>query len=205
MKKSHQLLAGTLLVSMLAGTLLLVSVPPGPAVTPVNATLLPEPRTVGAFSLIDEGGNSFDQNDLRDRWTLLFFGFTHCPDICPVTLQQLVAARNVLTRQGTAPIPEILFISVDPDRDSPAVVADYVANFGGSVRGASGELPALQQLAGQLGIYFSREPAADEGYQVNHSAAVLLINPRGELHAIFSAPHSVEALVHDLPIVLAAL
>lgn len=204
MNKTYRMLAGALLASILAGALLLTAVPPKRAIVqPENATLLPEPRAIGTFSLVDHRGEPFDQSRLLDRWTLLFFGFTHCPDVCPITLQQLVAARNVLEKREAAPLPEIVFISVDPERDSRAVIANYVANFGDFVRGVRGELPALQRLTGQLGIFYSREPGSGGGYQVNHSTAVLVINPRGELHAILSAPHNVDSLVHDLPIVLA--
>ncbi|MBT8086261.1 MAG: SCO family protein [Woeseia sp.] len=169
-----------------------------------NATQLPEPLEIKAFELTDERGSSLTQDDLLDRWTLVFFGFTRCPDICPVTLQQLLTARVTLQKQGVVQVPDILFVSVDPARDTVEALASYVDSFNGELRGARAELPALRQFTGNLGIFFEQGPGPAERYQVNHSAAVLLINPRGALHAIFSAPQNVQALVHDLPIVMAA-
>lgn len=167
-----------------------------------NATLLPQPKVLADFSLIDDRGMPLTRTSLQDRWTLLFFGFTHCPDICPITLQQLAAARRELQKSQSTPLPDILLVSVDPQRDTQAALAAYVASFGDGVRGARGDIPALQQLTADLGIFFQREPGDDDSYQVSHSAAVLLINPRGELHAILSAPQQVPALVNDLPLLM---
>lgn len=167
-----------------------------------NATLLPAPRTVKDFALVDHQGATLDLSALTGRWTLLFFGFARCPDICPLTLQQLAAARSTLRQQNVTPLPDILFISVDPERDSQEVLAAYVAHFGDGVRGATAEPAQLSQITSDLGVFFRREPGPADSYQVSHSAAVLLLNPRGELHAILSAPHDSAALVHDLPILM---
>lgn len=188
---------------MLALAALLVSVRQNDSATLINATLLPEPRAIGPFSLLDEQGAVFDNAALRGRWTLMFFGFTNCPDVCPLTLQQLTAARSALREQGRTPLPDILLVSVDPERDTQATLAAYVAHFGDGVRGARGDLPALQQLTGDIGIFFQREPGDADRYQVSHSAAVLLVNPAGELRAVLAAPQQVPALINDLPLLMA--
>lgn len=200
-KRHH--VAGAILVLALAALLaMLTTVSRNDPPSVMNATLLPEPKAIADFALFDDQGMAFDRAALRGRWTLLFFGFTHCPDVCPLTLQQLASARDELLQQGQAPLPDIVFISVDPDRDSQATLAAYVSHFGEGIRGASAELPALQQFTSDLGIFFRREPGPMESYQVSHSAAVLLVNPRGELHAILSAPQNFAALVNDLPILM---
>lgn len=203
MKKRHKVTIVTLLLGLALGVVLLATAPTNlRSGQPENATLLPEPRALQPFALEDVNGSEFDRDDLLGRWTLMFFGFTHCPDICPVTLQQLVAARRELESQGLEKLPAIVFVTVDPQRDTRQAMAEYVANFGAAVRGVRGEPTALAQLASQLGIFSQTTGSESEDYQVNHSTAVLLINPRAELHAIFSTPHSVPALVHDIPLAM---
>lgn len=167
-----------------------------------NATLLPEARALGPFSLIDDQGAALNRDSLRGKWTLMFFGFTHCPDVCPLTLQQLSSARSALLENGNKPLPDILLVSVDPERDTQEALAAYVAHFGDGVSGARGELPALQQLTKDVGIFFQREPGESDYYQVSHSAAVLLIDPEVRLHAVLSAPQQLAALVNDLPLLM---
>ncbi|MGB5738017.1 MAG: SCO family protein [Woeseia sp.] len=202
---TRQLTAGIILVLVLAALLaILATVSRDDPPSLMNATLLPEPKPIAEFALFDDAGMKFDQAALLGRWTLLFFGFTNCPDVCPLTLQQLASVRAELLQRGQAPVPDIVFISVDPERDSQATLAAYVAHFGEGIRGASAALPALQQFTSDLGIFFRREPGPPQSYQVSHSAAVLLVNPRGELHAILSAPQNTAALVNDLPILMDA-
>jgi protein SCO1/2 len=165
-----------------------------------SATVLPTPLPLPEFRLLDQDGNPLTRISLRNRWTLVFFGFTHCPDICPVTLQQLAQARQRLAGllpEETVP-PDILLISVDPDRDTPEVLKAYTAIFGPGAYGATGELDKLLALTSTLGIFFETGEANDSGYTVNHSAAVLLVNDRAELQAVFSAPHDVGSFVSDL-------
>lgn len=170
---------------------------------PERATVLPVAQPLPAFTLTDDRGAPLTRDSLRDGWQLMFFGFTHCPDICPATLQQLAAARRRLAERGVSPLPEIVLVSVDPERDSPAILADYAAHFGDGVRGATGDLAELRSLTGALGIHFEKGPADDDGnYNVNHSAAVLVIDAEARLSALFSAPHSVEAFVHDVPLIV---
>lgn len=172
--------------------------------TLVHATLLPEPRPVSRVQLVDMRGQAFDIGQVAGEWQLMFFGFANCPDICPITLQQLATARRRLAEAGVTPLPGILFISVDPARDSPTVLAEYAARFGEGVIAATGDADALRELAGSLGIYFEAADDGSDSYEVSHSAAVLLINPDGELHALFSAPQDVDALVNDIAVLTGA-
>lgn len=169
---------------------------------PIAATVLPEPRPLPAFEFTDERGDPFGPAQLRDDWHLAFFGFTHCPDICPATLQQLAVAVRRLEDSGMDKPPRILLISVDPQRDTPARLAAYTDNFGPRVLGVTGTMEQLQQLTGPLGIAFARGEGQGDNYNVDHSTAVLLFNPQAEWHAVFSAPHDIGELVNDLPLIM---
>lgn len=168
------------------------------------ATVLPEPRPLPPFALKDHENRVFDNARLRGRTTLLFFGFTHCPDVCPATLSRLAAARRQLAAGSPdAELPVIVLVSVDPDRDTPEVLGSYVDYFGDGVTGVTGAPGELRALTEPLGVYFEKNPQGDD-YTMNHSTAVLVVGPEGALEALFSAPHDVDAFVHDLPILMAS-
>jgi len=170
---------------------------------PVAATVLPEPLALPSFQLRDGSGAAFARDDFKGRDSLLFFGFTHCPDVCPLTLQQLAAARRQLIADGESRPPHIVFVSVDPERDTPEQVAQYISAFGEGITGAVGELEELNKLTSALGVFHARLPAED-GYEVEHSAAVLYIDAEARLGAVFSAPHTVDELVTDWPALVGA-
>lgn len=175
-----------------------------PAADVQHATVLPEPMPLPDFSLLDQTAATFDRNAFRGHWSVVFFGFTHCPDICPATLQQLALARNAVRTGNTGEFPQIVFVSVDPDRDTVDVLASYVGHFGDDVTGVSGDIVELRKLTSAIGIYFEKT-SAGENYNVDHSAVVLVINPDAEFHALFSAPHAVDHFTHDLPLITGAI
>lgn len=170
--------------------------------TPLSALVLPAPNPVPEFSLLDQRGESVDQGVFEGQWDLVFFGFTHCPDICPATLQVLAAAKKVLAEDGRQVLPRIVLVSVDPERDTPDILAEYVGYFGEDNLGLTGTLEDIRKLTGGLGIYFEKQPADGDNYAVDHSAAVLVIDPDGGFHSLFSAPHVVDNYVHDLPLLM---
>jgi protein SCO1/2 len=169
---------------------------------PKTALVLPKSNALPEFQLLDPLGNTVSRETFLDQWSLVFFGFTHCPDICPLTLQTLAAAQRELAAAGQQPLPQIVLISVDPERDTPQLIGQYVAHFGDGNLGVTGSLDELQKLTSALGIYFQKQPGDGESYAVDHSAAVLLINPNGEFHALFSGPHVAADYVHDLPLIM---
>lgn len=169
---------------------------------PKAAFVLPAPSALPDFSLFDQKGAPVSANTFRGHWNLVFFGFTHCPDICPATLQILAAARMALADEGHEPLPRIVLVSVDPERDTPALMGRYVDYFGSGNLGVTGDLDELLKLTSALGIYFEKQPGDDENYAVDHSAAVLVINPDGAFHALFGGPHLVDNYVNDLPIIM---
>lgn len=175
-----------------------------PPPVPEQATVLTTPLPLPEFSLAAQDGGAFSRASFDGHWSLLFFGFTHCPDICPATLQKLALARRQLASDGVDDLPRIVFVSVDPERDTIDAIAAYAAAFGDGVTGVTGTPDEIDRLTKPLGIYHARTPTAtdDTDYVVEHSSAVLLINERGELRAIFSAPHEVASLAADTLLIM---
>ncbi len=172
-----------------------------PAV-PQHATLLSPPGEIPEFSLVDQDGNTVDRAVFEGQWDLVFFGFTHCPDICPTTLQVLSAAKVRLEELGQSPLPRIVLVSVDPERDTPEIMGQYVDYFGNGNLGITGSLQEIEKLTSGLGIYFRKQPIDDDNYSVDHSAAVLVIDPDGKFGALFGGPHIVGNFAHDIPIIM---
>ncbi len=171
-----------------------------------QATVLPEPMSLPEFRLVDQDGNAFTRDSLLGHSSLLFFGFTHCPDICPATLQQLAVARRELASQrgNAGALPDIILISVDPERDSAGILKAYTGHFGEGVSGLSGDAAELQKLASALGIYYAKDESSGPDYTVSHSTAVLLINGDAKFQALFKAPLDIESLVSDLNLLVDA-
>lgn len=164
-----------------------------------SGTLLTPAKSIPAFTLQDQNGRSLGLDRLRGHWTMLFFGYTHCPDVCPNTL----AVLNLAMKQLELPLRErtqVLLVSVDPQRDTPAQLARYVAYFNPDFIAASGPTGQLDTLTRSLGVlYVHNKPDPQGNYTVDHSAQVLLIDPQGELAAIFSnLPHDPEKMARDL-------
>lgn len=160
-----------------------------------SATVLPTPRALPEFSLVDQHGRPFGRTRLQGEWSLLFFGFTNCPDICPNTLGLLQA---VTSRLGPT-APRVVFISVDPSRDTPPVMKEYVAYFNTGFIGVTGPEAELKKLADALYMPYAHVPAGTGNeYQVEHSGALVLLNPQAEAVAYFSPPLAPEPIVADL-------
>lgn len=173
-------------------------------VQPSSAFVLPAPIPLPEFALVDQAGGAVSRDTFRDHWSLVFFGFTHCPDICPMTLQMLSAARATMAENGLERLPRIVLVSVDPERDTPELMGQYVDYFGAGNLGITGRLDEVKKLTTGLGIYFEKQPGAEENYSVDHSAAVLVVNPAAEFHALFSGRYQADDFVHDMPLILAA-
>ena len=152
-----------------------------------GAFLLQTPRDMGDFALIDHRGQPFVPASLENQWTLIFFGFTYCPDICPTTmafLDQFVQALEGTEVEDT----QVVMVSVDPARDTVEQLASYVPFFNPGFVGVTGEFLDIHRFATALNTPFRKVPGQDENYLVDHSANVVLINPRGDYHAFFRTP-----------------
>lgn len=167
------------------------------------ATLLPAPIELPEFSLIGQDGQPVGRDVFEGQWDLLFFGFTRCPDVCPLTLQVLANARRQLEDQGIRPLPRIVLVSVDPERDTPELLQQYLGYFGTGNLGITGDLAELHKLTDKLGIYFEKSQQDGDNYSVDHSAVVLLVDPQGRFRALFGSPHEAKNFVHDLPVLMA--
>ena len=149
--------------------------------------LLETPRNIGEFDLIDHHGNPFNPGRLEGQWTLVFFGFTHCPDICPTTMTFLNTFLESL--EGTeAQDPQVVMVSVDPARDTVQQLADYMPYFNPDFIGLTGEFLDIHRFATKLNTPFRKVMDEDGSYQVDHSSNIVLINPRGDYHGFFRAP-----------------
>lgn len=149
--------------------------------------LFETPRDPGSFTLIDHRGEAFTERRLEGRWTLLFFGFTHCPDICPTTLSFLAQLQSQLESTEAADT-QVIMLTVDPARDTVGVLANYVPYFDPEFLGVTGEFIDVLNVARAFNSPFRKVTEADGSYQVDHSANVMLINPRGDFHGFFRAP-----------------
>lgn len=202
---NFRLIALAILVGALsaAGGISLWQVMKGPP-QPSDATLmvLPQPRVIADFALVDDKGQSFSLENLRGQWSLLFFGFTYCPDVCPSALYDLNLVKAQLAERVSADVPEVqvVFVSVDPERDTPEKLSEYLGFFNPEFIGVTGSKEQLKPFAMQLGIAYQveeHEPGA-ERYNVYHTASFLLINPEGKLFGVFPAPHDAEKITGDL-------
>jgi protein SCO1/2 len=190
---------GLVITAFVGGTVFVMLAFNGPRDLPQHATALPQPVALPSFSLLDQHGAPFDRASFAGHWSLVFFGFTNCPDICPATLTQLALARSRMLDDGENDFPNIVLISVDPERDTPEIMAAYVEHFGGDITGVTGSLDELRKLTSKLGIFFEKSAYDNDSYSVDHSAVVIVVNPRAEFQAVFSAPHRIEYFVDDLP------
>lgn len=183
------LIAATL--GLLLGQRLASSEPPE-----ISGLLYPEPRPVPQFELVDGSGERFTREDLRGHWSWLFFGFTHCPDVCPTTLTTLDRALQAIP-EGK-PQPEVLFVSVDPQRDTADKIGAYVEYFNPDFRGVTGSQTQIEALTRALGIAYSYTPIeGSDNYTVDHTAAILLTDPDGRVVAVFTTPHKAQPLARD--------
>ena len=162
-----------------------------------KATLLTPPRPLPEFTLTDQDGRTFDLSKLRERWSLLFFGFTHCPDVCPTTLGVLARTEQELADLAPELRPHVVFVSVDPKRDSPQQLASYVKFFSPDFTGVTGTQQSIDDFTQALGVPVAITPTENGDYSVDHSAAIFLIDPQGAMHALFSTPHVASEIAAD--------
>lgn len=170
----------------------------GNAPETVALTRYPAPRAVADFSLVRSNAKPLTKADFRDHWNLVFFGFTNCPDICPNTLGVLKQVRAQLTGAGEADRVRVHFISVDPQRDAPETLGRYAAYYDPGFVAATGSDEELTRLTRSLGVLYTREPAKDGQYTVDHSASIVLIDPQARLVGLFRPPLDAATIGADL-------
>ena len=168
--------------------------PAGRGIALAQGTLLVPARSIGALDLVDQYGQRFTEARLAGRWSVVYFGFTTCPMICPTTMAVL---RDFAGRvRGLPPKsrPQVILITVDPAHDTPQVLGRYVAAFDPGFLGLSGTSAALDAAADKFSV--ARGPAASGG-SIDHSATLFIVDPGAAVRAIFTPPHSAAALAED--------
>jgi len=170
----------------------------------IGGFVLPEPRALDGIALVDSDGRPFGATDFAGHWSFLYFGYTYCPDVCPLALIELSSLKELLAKQAPDAAAEYFLVSVDPHRDTPDRLHEYVAYFDPAFRGLTGEPDRIAAFAQAVGaIYFVPPDQDAESYVVSHTSSITLLDPDGRLHAIFTAPHTPAQLAADFAKVLA--
>ena len=168
-----------------------------PPPEPANATVLPRAMALPELTLTDADGEPFTKTSLEGRFTLMFFGFTNCPDVCPITLQVLASTIERLREDAPENVPDVVFVSVDPFRDTPDRIRAYLRGFDPGFIGVTGPDERLEPLVTKLGVGVEKHEHHGEHYNVVHSGVVYVIGPRAEWIALSSAPHVPETIASD--------
>lgn len=172
---------------------------PAPAATALAGTLqYPQPRPIPPFSLDASDATTFDNARLAGRWNLVFIGFTHCPDVCPTTLQVLAQAVAPWKELAAEQRPPVWFVSVDPERDSVEKATEYARFFSPDILAATAPHDRLQTFTRNLGMVYMQTPMEGGDYTVDHSSSVAVINPAGELVGVMRPPLQPGTISADL-------
>lgn len=162
----------------------------------LQGVLRPAPTPLQAFELLGQDRRPFDLEGLKGKWSFVFFGYTSCPDICPTTLATLSGLIKKLQAdpQGLSGM-QVVFVSVDPRRDTPEVIENYLKYFNETFRGVTGAQQDIDNLTRQFGAGYMIEPETAPGhYLVNHTSSIFLVDPQGRLLASFSPPHDPDTI-----------
>jgi protein SCO1/2 len=150
----------------------------------------------GPFQLVDQNGKPFSDGNLKGKWHLVFFGYTHCPDTCPTALNDLALALDRLGERRAE--VAIVYISVDPERDTPDVLKSYVASFDAPIIALTGSSEQVAQAARAYRVYYAKHARADGDYDMDHSAVIYLMDPQGRFTATFTPDSTPEAIASRL-------
>jgi len=167
-----------------------------------TATMYPHPRPLPEFNLRQSDGTALVPGELKGHWTLVFIGFLSCPDVCPTTLGELARAQKQWESIPEGLRPRVLFVSVDPDRDTPARVGEYAHAFHKDTLAATADVPELERFATALGFVFQKVPGKhfDENpndYSMDHSAGIAVLDPQGRLAGLIRPPFQPDAIASD--------
>ncbi|MBC3952254.1 SCO family protein [Pseudomonas folii] len=160
--------------------------------------LLPQSRKLPDLTMTNQDGQPVQLNGFKDKWTLLFFGYTYCPDICPTTLAQLRQIKSELPKETLSKL-RVVLISVDPNRDTPQQLKQYLGYFDKNFVGLTGSVPDIQKLANGVSIPFIPADTSKPGYTVDHSGNLALLGPDGNQRGFIRAPFNNQKLLAQLP------
>ena len=199
------------LVAALAAALGLIAAqrvfnPAPPAATAWPQTeavrLFDPPRELPAFNLRQSDGTPLVPGELKGHWTLVFLGFTYCPDVCPMTLTQMAQAQRQWESIPEARRPRVLLVSVDPERDTPDRLGEYAHAFHKDTLAATADIPALEDFAKSISMVFAKVPAEEgmpaDQYSVDHSASMAVLDPQGRMSGLIQPPLDPAAIARDM-------
>ena len=186
-------------VALLAGLFVAQHWRVKPALDPeqFNGTVLQQARVLAPFELTGVDHQVVNNASVRGQWTLLFFGFTHCASVCPTSMAELGKTYRLLQQRGVKPLPQVMMVTLDPQRDSLERLGRYVRAFDQHFYGARGTEEQTQALTAQLGIAYAKLK------DIEHTGTILLLNPKGQLQAFFTTPHQADKIAHDYSLLLA--
>ncbi len=154
----------------------------------IEGLFWPNPKQILDFNTLDQTGNTFGLEQVKGKWSFVFFGYTHCPDVCPVTMSVMSETYKQLSVDYDD--LQILFVSVDPERDTTEKLAQYVSYFNEDFIGLGGDTEKVDSLTKQIGVaYYLNNEEQEDGYLVDHSASIFVFDPKARLVGKLSAPH----------------
>ena len=157
--------------------------------------LWPNPPRMAEFNLFEMNGNKLTNNDLIGSWKLIFFGFTHCPDICPATLSKLKIAEEALLNEKVFKNSKVIFVSVDPKRDTKVLVKRYLENFSDTFLGITGDEAQIKKLSKSLGAVFYQKKTDDNSIIIDQSSSLFFVSPDNDLLGVLTQPFSSKEVV----------
>jgi protein SCO1/2 len=171
--------------------------------SPIQGNILTPARKIAVPALKKNNAQAFTDEDLIGQWSFMFFGYTNCPDVCPTTMGVLAQAKKTALSNNHI-FPQVIFVSVDPQRDKPEMLTEYLQYFDKDFIGVTGDEKMINALTLQMSVpYMIMAPEeGSEGYVVDHSAAVLLLNPEGKLIAFLNPPHDPKTILKDFQTVV---
>lgn len=165
----------------------------------VKGIMLPNTKPLVDVDFTDHNGQSFGLDGFKGKWSVLFFGFTNCPDVCPTTMQTMKQVKQKVADAGLWSKFQLIMVSVDPERDTTERLKQYIPYFDPEFIGVSAGVEQTAAFAKNLGILFFKSDATENGnYDVEHGAALILVNPNGQYSGVFSGPHKADEISHDL-------
>ncbi len=200
-KNNNLVLIAVAIISIAVGVLVSQKFIKTPAPIPENlsATLLDKAKPLHNFELTNHDNQPFNLKSLKDNWSFLFFGYTHCPDVCPLAMQVMRKVWDAPElKTALTSNMQMIFVSVDPNRDTPALLKSYAQYYNPAFIGVTGKASEINNLTRQIGIMYSLDAPNEKGdYNVSHSGQIILIDPQGNMRAVFSPPLNPQSITRD--------
>jgi len=168
----------------------------------IQGAIYSSDKSIRPFKLLNHLGNEFTNKNFNGKWSIIFVGYTHCPDVCPTTLSLMADVYREMSQQKITP-PNVIFLSVDPERDTVDIMKNYVEYFNSQFTGVTGTLSEIKNLSQDLNAVYRKAAGlngkiTEDDYLMDHSSALILLNPKGNLQAILTAPHTLGSVIDSI-------